>query len=96
MYLLLLKSTQVFLAMNAINGTLMAVKQVEIPSGVSHNEARKKGMVEALEREIELLKGLQHENIVQYLGKQTYTWLLVIAQIKYRLVVRRDSPEYFP
>lgn len=25
-------------------------------------------MLEALEREIELLKGLQHENIVQYLG----------------------------
>jgi hypothetical protein len=26
-------------------------------------------MVEALEREIELLKELQHENIVQYLGE---------------------------
>ena len=54
--------------MNAINGTLMAVKQVEVPSGDSHNESRKKSMLEALEREIELLKGLQHENIVQYLG----------------------------
>jgi mitogen-activated protein kinase kinase kinase len=59
----------VFLAMNATIGTLMAVKQVEIPKGDSHNESRKKSMLDALEREIELLKGLQHENIVEYLGK---------------------------
>lgn len=57
---------QVFLAMNAINGTLMAVKQVEIPTDDSSNEARKRSMVDALEREIEFLKGLQHPNIVEY------------------------------
>lgn len=47
----------------------MAVKQVDIPSGVSANEERKKEMLNALEREIELLKDLQHDNIVQYLGE---------------------------
>lgn len=57
----------VFLGMNARNGLLMAVKQVELPSGHSHSDQRKKGMLEALEREIELLKTLQHDNIVQYL-----------------------------
>lgn len=57
----------VFLGMNAKNGLLMAVKQVELPSGDSHNDQRKKSMLEALEREIELLKTMEHENIVQYL-----------------------------
>ena len=57
--------------MNAVNGALMAVKQVEIPAGDSHNESRKKGMLEALEREIELLKGMQHENIVEYLDSSS-------------------------
>lgn len=57
----------VFLGMNAKNGLLMAVKQVELPSGDSHSDQRKKSMLEALEREIELLKTLQHDNIVQYL-----------------------------
>ena len=33
-------------------------------------------MVDALEREIELLKELQHENIVQYLGKRHYSLFL--------------------
>ena len=63
----------VFLGMDAQNGLLMAVKQVDIPTGVSTNEERKKAMLSALEREIELLKELQHENIVQYLGQSTST-----------------------
>jgi mitogen-activated protein kinase kinase kinase len=46
----------------------MAVKQVELGEGGGHGEARRKGMIVALEREIELLKDLQHEHIVQYLG----------------------------
>ncbi|EGG06016.1 uncharacterized protein MELLADRAFT_48587, partial [Melampsora larici-populina 98AG31] len=53
--------------MHALNGTLMAVKQVERPTGNSHNEERKKSMLSALVREIEFLKELQHQNIVQYL-----------------------------
>ena len=53
--------------MDAMNGLLMAVKQVELPTGSGPNEQRKKSMLDALEREIDLLKDLQHENIVQYL-----------------------------
>lgn len=59
----------VFLALHAITGELMAVKQVEMPSDTgSQLDNKKKGMVDALKREIGLLKDLQHPNIVQYLG----------------------------
>lgn len=59
----------VFLGMDAHSGLLMAVKQVDLPSGDARNEEKKRTTVQALEREIELLRELQHENIVQYLGK---------------------------
>lgn len=58
---------KVYLGMDASNGLLMAVKQVELPTGSAPNQERKKSMLSALEREIELLKNLQHDNIVQYL-----------------------------
>jgi mitogen-activated protein kinase kinase kinase len=58
---------KVYLGMDASNGLLMAVKQVELPTGSAPNEERKKSMLSALERDIDLLKDLQHENIVQYL-----------------------------
>lgn len=58
---------QVYLGMDATSGLLMAVKQVELPKGNGPNHDRKKSMLSALEREIELLKVLEHENIVQYL-----------------------------
>jgi mitogen-activated protein kinase kinase kinase len=58
---------KVYLGMDASSGLLMAVKQVELPTGSAPNEERKKSMLSALEREIELLKDLQHDNIVQYL-----------------------------
>ncbi|THH17820.1 hypothetical protein EW146_g3073 [Bondarzewia mesenterica] len=58
---------KVYLGMDATNGLLMAVKQVEIPSSASSNDSRKKSMLDALEHEIGLLKDLQHEHIVQYL-----------------------------
>ena len=62
----------VFLALHAITGELMAVKQVEMPSKASNNSSdldrRKESMVAALKREIDLLRDLQHPHIVQYLG----------------------------
>ncbi|EIN07318.1 Pkinase-domain-containing protein [Punctularia strigosozonata HHB-11173 SS5] len=62
---------KVYLGMGASNGLLMAVKQVELPKGNTPNDERKKSMLTALEREIALLKNLQHENIVQYLSSST-------------------------
>lgn len=59
---------KVYLGMDASTGLLMAVKQVELPTGSAPNEERKKSMLSALEHEIELLQELQHENIVQYLS----------------------------
>lgn len=62
----------VFLALHAITGELMAVKQVEMPSDSgTHMDHRKRGMVDALKREIGLLRELQHPNIVQYLGSSS-------------------------
>ena len=60
----------VYLALHAITGELLAVKQVESPSpgANSQNDNRKKNMIEALKREISLLRDLKHPNIVQYLG----------------------------
>jgi len=57
----------VYLALNALTGELMAVKQVELPS-TDQQDSRKQGMIDALTREIALLKDLQHPNIVQYLA----------------------------
>ncbi|KAI9836738.1 MAG: ATP binding [Sclerophora amabilis] len=62
----------VYLALHAITGELMAVKQVEMPSSEgSQVDNKKKGMVDALKREIGLLRELQHPNIVQYLGSSS-------------------------
>jgi mitogen-activated protein kinase kinase kinase len=49
----------------------MAVKQVELV-GKGRSMERTKGMIDALEREVELLKELQHDNIVQYLGRSLF------------------------
>lgn len=60
----------VYLALHAVTGELLAVKQVETPApgANSQNDNRKKSMIEALKREISLLRDLTHPNIVQYLG----------------------------
>lgn len=60
----------VYLALHAVTGELLAVKQVETPSpgANSQSDARKKNMIDALKREISLLRDLRHANIVQYLG----------------------------
>ena len=62
----------VYLALHAVTGELMAVKQVEVPSNSnSVMDKKKESMVAALKREIDLLRDLQHENIVQYLGSNS-------------------------
>ncbi|KKA30634.1 hypothetical protein TD95_005037 [Thielaviopsis punctulata] len=59
----------VYLALHAITGELLAVKQVQAPTGNnSPADQRKKSMIDALKREISLLRDLKHPNIVQYLG----------------------------
>jgi mitogen-activated protein kinase kinase kinase len=60
----------VYLALHAVTGELLAVKQVETPSpgANSQSDSRKKSMIDALKREISLLRDLRHPNIVQYLG----------------------------
>jgi len=60
----------VYLALHAITGELMAVKQVELPDVGKGTESDKKkqSMVNALKLEIELLQGMHHQHIVQYLG----------------------------
>lgn len=60
---------RVYLAFNVATGEVIAVKQVEIPKTASDllNE-QQHDMVEALYQEIMMLKDLDHENIVQYLG----------------------------
>ena len=62
----------VYLALHAVTGELMAVKQVEMPSSSGTQlDAKKNNMIEALKREISLLRDLKHPNIVQYLGSNS-------------------------
>ena len=60
----------VYLALHAVTGELMAVKQVELPNHAKGTESDKKktSMINALKVEIDLLQGLRHPHIVQYLG----------------------------
>jgi mitogen-activated protein kinase kinase kinase len=57
----------VYLGMDAGTGLLMAVKQVERPKKDTPNAEHMKSMLAALELEIQVLRDLRHENIVQYL-----------------------------
>lgn len=58
----------VFLGMDPVTGELMAVKQVPIPQGTAKQNELHRAMIEALQREMTLLKELNHENIVRYYG----------------------------
>ncbi|KAF2089839.1 MAP kinase-like protein [Saccharata proteae CBS 121410] len=60
----------VYLALHAVTGELMAVKQVALPTG-GVIEPKKLNMLDALKREIGLLRDLKHPNIVQYLGSNS-------------------------
>ena len=60
---------RVFLGMNADNGEVLAVKQVEInPRIAGQDRDRIKEMVAAMDQEIDTMQHLEHPNIVQYLG----------------------------
>ncbi|GLB36076.1 putative ste ste11 protein kinase [Lyophyllum shimeji] len=59
----------VYLGLNATTGELMAVKQVELPQTPSDLlSSRHREITEALKFERKTLMGLDHRNIVQYLG----------------------------
>ena len=55
---------KVFHALNLDTGDFMAVKQV-----IGGDDSQQKKSFDSLKREIELLRELTHDNIVQYLGK---------------------------
>jgi Protein kinase domain len=57
---------KVFHALNLDTGQMMAVKQV--PLNINDKSSMKQKQIDALKREIELLKDLDYENVVQYLG----------------------------
>lgn len=65
----------VYLALNVTNGEMLAVKQVTVQAPAQSSEA-----IEALIKEVETMKDLDHLNIVQYLGfeqkQQTYSLFL--------------------
>ena len=62
----------VYMALHTLTAELMAVKQVELPSTQNTAaDAKKNNMIEALKREIALLRELKHTNIVQYLGSSS-------------------------
>ncbi|KAM0751736.1 kinase-like protein, partial [Meredithblackwellia eburnea MCA 4105] len=62
---------KVYIAFNVTAGEAIAVKQVELPRTASDKEDKRlQGMVASLKAEIELLKDLSHDNIVEYLGME--------------------------
>ncbi|RAL15469.1 putative MAP kinase kinase kinase (Bck1) [Aspergillus homomorphus CBS 101889] len=60
---------RVYLGMNADNGEVLAVKQVEVNARIAGQDTdRIKEMVAAMDQEIDTMQHLEHPNIVQYLG----------------------------
>ncbi|RIA83200.1 hypothetical protein C1645_473403 [Glomus cerebriforme] len=60
---------KVFLAMNVNSSEIMAVKQIELPTTKSDRlNERQLNLVKSFTDEMEILKDLDHEHIVQYIG----------------------------
>ncbi|KAL1953143.1 hypothetical protein VTO42DRAFT_3557 [Malbranchea cinnamomea] len=60
---------RVYLGINADNGEILAVKQVEVsPKAAGKEKDRIKEMLAAIDQEIDTMQHLEHPNIVQYLG----------------------------
>ncbi|BGP13263.1 mitogen-activated protein kinase kinase kinase [Rhodosporidiobolus nylandii] len=72
----------VYIALSVTTGETIAVKQVEMPRTFSDKEdQRVQGMINSLKAEIELLKDLDHPNIVLYLGmEQTPEFLSIFLE----------------
>lgn len=58
----------VYLALNVTTGEMLAVKQVVVPHDFQHNKPKISDGIDALHKEVETMKDLDHINIVQYLG----------------------------
>ncbi|KAJ2801141.1 ATP binding [Coemansia guatemalensis] len=58
----------VYFGMNTRTGAIMAVKEVDLPKPGTVSMARNQRMADALRHELDLLKGLDHKNVVKYLG----------------------------
>ncbi|KLO09029.1 kinase-like protein [Schizopora paradoxa] len=62
---------RVYLALNASTGEMMTAKQVELREpDEGQDDCRQPGAAEMLKRESEILKDLDHPNIIQYLGSE--------------------------
>ncbi|KAI5479006.1 mitogen-activated protein kinase kinase kinase [Pseudohyphozyma bogoriensis] len=73
---------KVYIAFNVTAGEAIAVKQVELPRTANDKlDTRLQGMVSSLKAEIELLKDLSHDNIVEYLGmEETVEYLSIFLE----------------
>lgn len=58
----------VYLALNVTTGEMLAVKQVVVPKDRNRIGSKTVEGIEALHKEVETMKDLDHINIVQYLG----------------------------
>lgn len=84
----------VYLGLDGLTGELMAVKEVDLPTSSEDSRNR---MVDALKREMGLLRELHHENIVRYLGstsdsKKMYIFLEYIPGGSVSSMLRTYGP----